>query len=887
MVPLDVTDATALDEARAAMRLADDDPIHATPVALQAVRRAHRERNLEAAAIAERALGYSLMMCGDMDAAIRHLRRAIRYGERAKSQESVAKARVILAFALNQRGRTAWALREIDAALGDLDDHSRAKVLAQRGVILWQLGRLDDALRDYQAALPVLRRAGDSHSVQRTLVNRGILHAERYAFPPAIADLQEAAQLCRKHDRELALGIVEANLGWVMTLRGDVPAALDYLDRAEQRIQAQSGLLGPVIQDRCSLLLSAGLLTEARADAGRAVAAYQCERRHLRLPEARLQLAQVALLSGDPMEALRHARTATREFKGQRRLEWAALAQVTVLRARLAANRPSRIHSDQLDAIASTLSDAGWAAAALECRLVAAELATRRGHHDQARAQLTLARSTALRRPPATLRARAMYGTALLRQSMGDRAGAARAARRGLRVLDDHIVALGASDLRAHMALHRSDLVEVGLRGALESGRPSAVFEWAERGKASHLLQRPARPPTDPRCARLLSELRSVASQLDQGGGGTAQLVQRQRRLERQIRDLSRRQRDLSQEPLMVPVTVSALGDTLGGWALVEFFHLDGVLYGLCVVGGRVRLRPVGELRTVLDLVQRMPFALHRLAASPTLPASTAAGLSLLRDTAARLDAILLRPFAAELADRPLAVVPTGPLHGLPWSTLPSCAGRPLAVAPSATLSHAGSTRVRDRAGVASAAGPKLSGAREEAAAVAAIHGVTALVDDAATADATLTALGTAELVHLAAHGTLVAENPQFSSLLMADGPLMVYDLEQLPQMPHTVVLSACDSGRSAVRTGDVLLGLSAAFMARGAAQIIASVVPIPDAHTTALMVSFHRRLVLGEPPAAALSAAQQRLTEDSPAALAAAAGFLCFGAGTSAPWSG
>jgi CHAT domain-containing protein len=132
-----------------------------------------------------------------------------------------------------------------------------------------------------------------------------------------------------------------------------------------------------------------------------------------------------------------------------------------------------------------------------------------------------------------------------------------------------------------------------------------------------------------------------------------------------------------------------------------------------------------------------------------------------------------------ELAERPLVVVPTGVLHSVPWSILPSCAGRPVTVAPSATLWHAAAATRADAAGPANdgrcrvvAAGPGLPGARAEAYAVAAIYGTSPLVDAAATVDAVLTALAGADIAHLAAHGRLSADNPLFSDLLLADGRL-------------------------------------------------------------------------------------------------------------------
>jgi hypothetical protein len=45
-------------------------------------------------------------------------------------------------------------------------------------------------------------------------------------------------------------------------------------------------------------------------------------------------------------------------------------------------------------------------------------------------------------------------------------------------------------------------------------------------------------------------------------------------------------------------------------------------------------------------------------------------------------------------------------------------------------------------------------------------------------------------------------------------------------------------------------------------------------------MCAFHERLVHGDPPAAALAVAQERVARDGPAGIAAAAGFLCLGGG-------
>ena len=122
---------------------------------------------------------------------------------------------------------------------------------------------------------------------------------------------------------------------------------------------------------------------------------------------------------------------------------------------------------------------------------------------------------------------------------------------------------------------------------------------------------------------------------------------------------------------------------------------------------------------------------------------------------------------------------------------------------------------------------------------------------------AVFAALEGAGTAHLAAHALFRADNGLWSSLELADGVLTVYELEQLRRPPELVVLSACQSGLSAVRPGDEVMGLVAALLGLGARSVVASVVPVEDQASEQLMVALHRRLLAGEPPAVALAGAQ------------------------------
>jgi tetratricopeptide (TPR) repeat protein len=884
----------ALAAALAALAAVDHDPGAGLPLAALAVRRAVRAAHPAAASTAERAWGHALLHVGEVNDAARHLSRAAAWGVRAGSPELTAEARQKLAFAVLQAGRPRAALREIDAGLPHLRGVSAARARAQRAIVLHVIGRLDEALAEFEAALRVLRRHGDLLGVQRMLINRALVHSDRHAFAAAERDLREAGTLAHQLGRRLTIGLIANNLGLMETLRGDVPAALRHLDRAEEIIAAHGAQLGTLHQDRAELLLSVGLAAEANTAAARAAAAYRREKRMLKVPEVQLLLTQASLLAGDPDTALRQARAAIRRFAAQDRREWAELARLWVLRARLAAGDRPRPPARVLETMVATLEAAGWPGAALDAAIVAAQVSTGRAGGDRSAEYLRRAAATSRTRGPALVRARGWYARALQRRAAGDRDddcdGVLSAARSGLRILDEHGAAMGATDLRVHAAAHRADLVALGLRVAFETGHPHRLLEWSERARASQLLTAPVRPPDDPELTTLLARLRSVTRDLADPSASPAPLLARQAALERQIRDRSRHLGGARTGAPPEPVTPPRLAAALGNWALVEYVRHDGALHALSIVDGRVRLRRLGDAAEVADLIERVTFAVRRHTLRASGPAGLAAAALLLRASAGRLDALILAPLT-ELGDRPVVVVPTGTLHSLPWSLLPSCAGRPVTVAPSATLWHLAERRHPAADGpsgngtVMAVAGPRLPAAAPEATAVAAIHGGTALVGAAASVEAVRDALSDAGLVHLAAHGRLCAENPLFSDIALADGPLMIYDVERLPRVPHTLVLAACDSGRPVVRTGDELLGLGVAFLARGTAQLIASVLPIPDASTTPVMLLFHRGLAAGQAPAAALANAQQALARQDALTAAAAAGFICIGAGTHPPF--
>ena len=290
--------------------------------------------------------------------------------------------------------------------------------------------------------------------------------------------------------------------------------------------------------------------------------------------------------------------------------------------------------------------------------------------------------------------------------------------------------------------------------------------------------------------------------------------------------------------------------------------------------------------------VARLPISPGELARSVSvLEADLAAGAwtDASREHARRLYAALIGP--ARLGVGQLVVVPNGALHRVPFAALLEPATqrflieeRLVTVAPSATA-YVIAREHEQRLGKAPPVDalvvgePQISsdlfpgmhrllGARGEARAVAALYPRRELlIGRAATRSAFVRSLGRRQVVHFAGHTVINRAIPDRSSLLLADdgaaqGPvLFASDIAVLDVgRTSTVVLSGYNAGGDGILDGEVPLSLARAFLAAGVPNVVASLWPLPDQQSAALVTAFHRHLRTGQRAAAALRSAQLAL---------------------------
>jgi hypothetical protein len=825
------------------------------------------------ASIAHHAAAIVLRDRGDLAAAIRELRLALGLASDSGNADREADVRATLGVALAWAGRSRQGLAELDQAAAQARGVLAGRILLRRASVRHDLGRYEAALEDLMRALPLLRRAGDAVWEARTLTLRAEVYLTFGATGRAAADFARAEDLFAATGQEFEYAMARHNRGLTAIVRGDLPAALAYLDEAGRRYEALGARNADLAIDRCTALLAAGLASDAIQEADDAAAQISRHGGHAyKRAELLFAAATAALSIPEPSAARDRAERARRMFRAQGRALWEARALLVVVQARHAlGDHTARLFTQteqlSLHLVRLRSEEAGRA------HLLAGRIALALGRAGPAHHHLEWAARSRRRGSPLT-RSVGWLAQALWAEAEGDGRATLSACRHGLDSLDEHRLTLGATELRAYATAHGAELAAIAQREALRRGDFRRLLVWSERWRATvHSLPR-VTPPDDPELVTQLSALREVTRRLDpaQAAGAARVVLQRERRrLENAVR--ARAFQTVGPSAGALPrLDLDQLFATLGNTRLIELVEIDEMLHVITAVDRKLRLHTVGK--TPDREVELARFSLRRLARGrPGRPGPT------WDQVGQRLEDALLGAAAADLGDGPVVVVPPGRLHAVPWALLPSLRHRAISVAPSAaTWMRAAQSQSPQHRNVTLVLGPGLGTGGAEVPLLAQRHpGATVLGNGKATADRVLAALDGAWLAHIAAHGTFRADNPLFSALHLDDGPLTVHDFERLRRAPYRLILSSCDSGAAAPVGADELLGLVSSLEPMGAAGIAASVVPVNDSAVVPLMLAVHDALLTGATLAQALMIARTKAGDD-PVGVATGLSFIALG---------
>jgi CHAT domain-containing protein len=277
--------------------------------------------------------------------------------------------------------------------------------------------------------------------------------------------------------------------------------------------------------------------------------------------------------------------------------------------------------------------------------------------------------------------------------------------------------------------------------------------------------------------------------------------------------------------------------------SLVQYFTARDEVLAIVVRRDRQRVhRHLVNARRLRHHVERLRFEILR----PVSYLDRADHEQLVADARqelADLHTLLIEPLEESLGGTSrLLVCPHGPLHAVPFHALYDGARHlvethEVTYAPSASLlrlvSHAarGAAAQADRRGLVLGFGDAAARlAEDEARAVAEALGDASIhVGAQATSERLAEEGRDAYVLHLACHARFVSQSPLASGLRLADGWMTIHDLYGVRIEGGAVVLSGCDTGRSAVGGADELVGLVSGFLAAGASTVMMSLWALND----------------------------------------------------------
>lgn len=785
---------------------------------------------------------------------------------------------------------TGQVLRLVELPSTSVRNDLLVRARSNRGLCLLTAGRYAEALSEYDKALNEAALLRDPLLVAQLHINRSNVLEMLGRSQSALDDLVGASRVLEATgDREDQVKVA-TNIGAILCRRGEFDRGLEWLDRAERAVERDTDDEFGILVETGDALMGLGAIDEA---ARRYSAALE---RLSRSPMSWLEgrawmgVGSAAALGGDYSEARRAFRSAHDSFEASDNHPWRVWALLELGRLDGADVGSQTMALEQARRALGLTDAAQWPVQAALAHLGLADLA----HGDDKERHLREARRLAQRLdlPPITQRVEQRLGSYLIERGRPLEAAAhvrsAVAAAEAMRGSLHHFTLLRTFPLETFKAF--DDLVEV----CLAEGNVQDAWAATDAARSRSLLElgiRGGRRSRSPEAVAVEAELHGVYDQLMSLDEPLAaelrvQLDRRARELEADLDGLEfRLAPDESTASAEQPDAVGAARPDVtllfrirGGSIGVFVRTAEGIRWHPCIADE-------AEIALELDRLNADGRRAQALVAAgvelpPALHQASRARL-------AALGTALLEPFRLAVADLvanghrspadsepvDLLIVAMGCLHGVPFHALIIDGAdvvdlATVVVAPSLSVHEQCARRPRRTrpALLVAVSDGSIHGAAFEIDQIAAIIGDhDALREREATVDRVLLLADGAGLMHLATHGMFRAGAPLRSGVHLADGWLTAARAAELDLSGATVVLSACDTGRTLAAQGEELLGLQYGFLAAGARTVVVSLWPAHDESTVMLMADLYRRLYSGERISTALRAAQQTLRDSRP----------------------
>jgi len=793
-------------------------------------------------------------------------------GDHRLARSSYVKARTIAVIMADRRGQA-----QIDRALADvhmyLNRYADAQAYARRAIKIFRALKSDadvvqtevnlanllhrqdrhrDAENLYRKAEAFFAQSDNPVAMARVAYNLGNTQVQLCSWEEASASYGRALEIYTEQKFDLDANDARYGLAYLELLSDRFATALGMLGECERKYREGGDLRGAAlcVLDLTEAYLGLNLYAEARTSAKDALGRFGKLKLRYETAKATLFLAWACAGLQDYTEARRDAHKALRLFTAEENRGMAAAAQLLIAQL---------TRGDAPRRAALTEARRLFGRAQLPIWSMLCDLQILAGPDGRA-AQRRLEGNRALRRVPHWS---ALYDS--LRGDMELRKGRTSPARRHLQravaTLEQARAGLPPLELRSAYLAGRTD--PYSRLVALEAGRnPKAAVQWAERLKTAGLWT-PSRTWTtlNPEAERLQAEWDALARQLSvtsrklEIGRGSSRAAaaredeRRMRLLEARSGKILSRLEALRLEKCREKRSIEQLIEVVSARLPVVLWHAgEAELYAFVLRGNEVHAHvwPDGQARLALDL-RRWRFLVerHMLEADAAVPS---AAFDAERTFWAELGEWLWKPLDLGVgAGTDVLLIPTGQLFAVPFAAL--CVDdqwlgdrHRFTVAPSLRHYDAASrvTVASEAVEIFEAPDLGLPAVQSEVEAlVGHLDRRNYTLHRPALRESLLNAPD-ARLWHFAGHARFRADNPFYSALQLADGPVFAADLRTRRVPVRLATLSACHSGGGATAPGEEFSGFVRSIMEMGARSVLAGLWPVADASTAFWMARFY-----------------------------------------------
>ncbi|MBP7474871.1 MAG: CHAT domain-containing protein [Pyrinomonadaceae bacterium] len=793
-----------------------------------------------------------------------------------------------------------------------------AKLLA-----LAMLGRYDEAVRTGEVALSVFVRVSDQLAAGKVemnlsnIVSRQSLHreAEKYClsartrfikaketswlamaenglgntytelndFKKAEVYFRSALSTARSAKMSVTEAEIEASLGNLAILRGDLSAALRYLERSRQKyaeldMPHQSAIAELEIAD---IYAELNLSSEGAEIYERLSPVFAKLKIRAEEARSRLNAGRVSIKLRDPGRARRQLAKALGLFEKEKNESGRVVALLAIAEVELSTGKIDKAVS-ALDRASATIQNDQNPRHWINLKLCEANAFEHLGKFSEAEEMLSDAYALAKKHQQLDSAQTALNRLGKLASGRGDIAKAKRFFSMAIRQIeslrssltDEYSMAFLESRLEPFSNLARLLLVE---------RRFAAAFEMFERGRSRALLDSFDRKVVADKGAKKLTaelgevrcELNAFYKRLDLAAGEERErLATDIKHIESRIAELSRQIESLGARTVGksgggVDTDLRAMQNKLGPQqVLIEFVEANGKFGAFVVSASKIKF--FGDLGTATEikgLIEQLHFQFGTLRYGGEHLTRFASQMKLRADRClAAIYDLLIRPLGSSLKGKRLVIIPVGALFYVPFQALTDGTQYliekfEIATAPSASVwSRLAARKAKSikKPLLIGFADPRIPLVENEIKTLKKIMPLSAHLTGKAASFAAFTSEAPKhDLIHLACHGQFRPDNPMFSSLHLSDGWVTVKDVCANRLNAELVTLSACETGMNEIFAGEEILGLARGFLTAGASALIVSLWTVSDEAAQKLMSDLYTHLQRCDTPSASLRKAQ------------------------------